>query len=246
MIAGSATRSTMGDTLADQAISYECHGLDDPDPLQAESYTLPQQNCPQGFYQVVFFPSCWNGRDITSANFQDHVIYPVGTFGRFQGGTCPPTHPVRLMTIKLEQNIHSELFEYYDGAFILATGDNEGYSSHADFTNGWDNSENSLLQRAINTCTDNQDRMSECSVLSSTVNSDYHLCRPESNIPVEDVGIYGGLTKLPGDNPIWGGSVPKVLTGVSNSPPFGSPYTTLPSNWVYYGCINGGAPTLQF
>ena len=65
-------------------------------------------------------------------------------------------------------------------------------------------------------------------------------------MPVEDVGIYGGLDKLPGDNPIWGGNVPKVLTGVSNNPPWGSAFTTLPSNWASHGCINEGTPSLPF
>lgn len=88
--------------------------------------------------------------------------------------------------------------------------------------------------------------MSECSVLNPLKNYDYHLCRPESEIPIEDVGIYGGLKKLPGDNPIWGGNVTKVLTGINNKPPYGSPYSTFPSNWVYYGCMNGGAPSSQF
>jgi hypothetical protein len=85
--------------------------------------------------------------------------------------------------------------------------------------------------------------MSECEVLKASINDDFHVCRPASKMPVEDVGIYGGLEKLPGDNPIWGGNVPKVLTGVSNNPPWGSPYSTLPSNWVKHGCINEGAPS---
>ena len=146
----------------------------------------------------------------------------------------------------MEQVIHSQNFEYYDGCFVLSTGDNVGYSSHGDFANGWPDAEDGILQQAINTCTDPQDRMSECSVLHPTMNFDYHVCRPEHKAPVEDVGFYGGLKKLPGDNPIWGGNVTKVLTGVSNNPPFGSPYTTLPSNWEEFGCINGGAPCSRF
>ena len=147
------------------------------------------------------------------------------------------------MTLKFEQVIHTERFEYYDGAFVLSTGDDVGYSSHADFTNGWDASDNSLLQQAINNCMDTDNRMTECSVLFPTLNFDYHLCRPESEIPVEDVGFYEPLKKLPGDNPIWGGDVPKMTTGVSDNPPFGSPYSTLPSNWVEYGCVSEGAPS---
>ncbi len=77
------------------------------------------------------------------------------------------------------------------------------------------------------------------------MNSDYNLCRPESQVLIEDVGFYGNLKKLPGDNAIWGGNVTKVSIG-SITPPWGSPYTTLPSNWVEHGCIYGGAPSSRF
>jgi len=233
MIAGSATRNAMN-----KSVVYFCRGLNLHDPLKEESYTFPKRFCPDGIFQNIFFPSCWNGKDVTSANHQDHVSYPIG---KPDGDTCPPTHPVRLMTMKLEAAVRTDRFEYYDDAFVLSTGDNVGYSNHGDFTNGWDASENSLLQRAINNCTDSRDCISECPVLFPTMTEDNKHCRPESKIPVEDVGIYGGLKQLPGDNAIWGGNVTKVLTGVSNNPPYGSPYSTLPSNWAFYGCMNGGA-----
>ena len=173
----------------------------------------------------------------------DHVSYPVGTA---EGGTCPSTHPVRLMTLKFEQVIHTERFEYYDGGFALSTGDTEGYSSYAHFTNGWDASENSILQQAVNNCTDTNNRVENCTVLYPLLNFYYRLCQPENNAPVEDVGLYGPLKKLPGDNPIWGGTVTKVLTGVSDDPPFGPTNSTLPPDWVEYGCINEGAPSSRF
>jgi len=220
---------------AERAFNYHCLSYNEA-PIP-ETFTLPTRNCPNGVRIQVMFPSCWNGKDATSANFKDHVSYPVGTQ---EGGTCPTTHPVRLMTVFLEQLAHTEHFEYYDGAFVLSTGDNVGYSSHADFQNGWDASPNSLLQQAINTCTDAQARLSECALLQASVSDGYHVCRPNSKMPVEDVGIYGNLDRLPGDNPVWGGNVPKVLTGVSNTPPWGSAYSTLPSGWTKHGCIDEG------
>ncbi len=106
-----------------------------------DSYTLPTRHCPNGFLMHIIFPSCWNGKNVTSPNFQDHVSYPVGTY---DGGTCPTTHPIRLITMRMEQVIHSQNFEYYDEAFVLSTGDNVGYSSHGDFANGWDASDDSI------------------------------------------------------------------------------------------------------
>jgi hypothetical protein len=149
------------------------------------------------------------------------------------------------MTIFLEQMAQTGKYEYYDGAFVLSTGDNVGYSSHADFQNGWDASPNSVLQQAINSCTDPQARMSECSILQASISDTYRVCRSNSMMPVEDVGIYGGLDKLPGDNPVWGGGAPKVLTGVSNTPPWGSPFSTLPKGWVGHGCIDEGGSSLR-
>ena len=147
------------------------------------------------------------------------------------------------MTLKFDQIFRAADFEYYEGGFILSTGDNVGYSSHADFQNGWDASDNSILQQAIDTCTDPGNHIENCTVLQPLVdyNDNYCTCRPESEIPIQDVGFYDPLKKLPGDNPIWGGNVTKVLTGVSDKPRYGSPYSTLPSNWVEYGCVNEGA-----
>ena len=242
MIAGSPTRSASGSTPADQAISFYCRG--DDEASLPEMHTLPQRHCTSGVQMQIIFPSCWNGVDVTSENFKDHVAYPVGSR---LGGTCPPTHPVRLITIKIEQRTQTQNFEYYDGAFALSTGDTVGYSSHADFQNGWDASENSLLQQAINTCKDPKNVLGNCEVFKPTLSNYYYLCRPDAatKMPVEDVGIYGGLEKLPGDNSLWGGDVAKVPTEVSNIPPWGSPYSTLPSGWVEHGCINEGATSSQ-
>ena len=231
----------MSSDPSDQAFNYHCLSYNEA-PI-AETYELPKRACPNGIRIQVMFPPCWNGVDVTSANFKDHVSYPVGTH---EGGTCPPAFPVRVMTVFLEQIADTSKYEYYDGAFILSTGDNVGYSSHADFQNGWDASPNSVLQQAINTCTDPSADISKCAVLQESKSDVYRVCRPNSLMPVEDVGIYGGLDRIPGDNPIWGGDVPKTPTGVSNRPPWGSPYSTLPVGWVEHGCIDEGAPSSRF
>ncbi len=199
MIAGSPTRSTFDESIpSNTAIGFFC--ADSSEPADPFKYTLPKRNCDKGTLMHIIFPACWNGRDAKSANFQDHVSYPVGTH---EGGTCPSSHPVRLMTLKFEQIFHTERFEYYEGAFVLSTGDTVGYSSHGDFTNGWDASDNSILQQAINTCTIPHEKIDLCPILHPLMDFNYHYCRPENQMPVEDIGLYGGLEKLPGDNPHW-------------------------------------------
>jgi hypothetical protein len=234
MIAGSPHKSSRNST-DDDAFNYSCLGVNGPETLE-----LPKQHCPGGLRIQVMFPSCWNGKDVTSDNLQDHVSYPVGMH---EGGTCPSTHPVRLITIFLEQIFHTDKFEYYDGAFVLSTGDNVGYSSHADFQNGWDASPNSILQQAIDRCTDASASLDACGILKASVNRSADVCRSNSELPAEDVGFYGGLDKIPGNNPIWGGSVPKVLPEAPKTPQWGLPFSTLPAGWVYHGCIDEGEPS---
>ena len=238
MIAGSANKTGRNST-DDDGFRFHCltkNAQTDP----PESLELPKQACPNGIRIQVMFPACWNGKDATSANFKDHVSFPVGSF---ETGDCPPTHPKRFMSVFLEQFAETDKFEYYDGAFSLSTGDNVGYSNHADFTNGWDASPNSLLQQAIDTCTDPGANIDACEVFKPYRSEVFNVCHAVTELPVEDVGIYGGLDKLPGDNPIWGGNVPKKLTGVSNNPPWGSGVSTLPDGWVYHGCIDEGEPS---
>ena len=235
MIAGSANKQSNNST-DDDAFNYHCLGTDLPEGLE-----LPKRHCPGGLRIQVMFQSCWNGKDVASANHKDHVSYPVGTH---EGGKCPTTHPVRFITIFLEQIADTFKYEYYDGAFVLSTGDNVGYSNHADFQNGWDASPNSVLQQAINTCLSPSAGLDGCDVLKASIGKSFNVCRPTTKLPIEDVGFYGGIDKLPGDNQIWGGSVPKKKsTEPINVPPFGSAVSTLPAGWVYHGCIDEGEPS---
>jgi len=235
MIAGSASK-TMANSTDDKAFNYHCLN-DDGD--NTETLELPKRQC-NGIRIQVMFPQCWNGVDVTSANFKDHVSYPVGDH---ESGPCPPSHPKRFMAIFLEQFADTKNFPYYEGAFSLSTGDTVGYSSHADFQNGWGADANSILEQAINTCTDESANIDNCGLFNNLRSEVFNVCSPTSQLPVEDVGIYGGLDKIPGDNPPWGGSVPKKPTGVSNKPPFGSAVSPLPNGWEYHGCIDEGEPS---
>ena len=238
MIAGSANKSR-NTTTDDDAFDFHClTGVSEKDP--AESLELPKQFCPGGIRIQVKFPPCWDGINPTSANFKDHVSYPVGSA---EHGPCPDSHPVRLMTIFLEQMADTSGFEYYPGAFFLSTGDNVGYSSHADFTNGWGAEPNSILEQAINHCTDPSANLDACKILKDNSSEDFNVCHSASKMPVENVGFYDDLDKIPGDNPPWGGNVPKKPTGVSNNPPWGWGNSTLPDGWAYHGCIDEGEPS---
>lgn len=45
--------------------------------------------------------SCWDGKNLDSANHKDHVAYPSS--GSFESnGPCPSTHPVKIPQILYE------------------------------------------------------------------------------------------------------------------------------------------------
>ena len=50
------------------------------------------------------------------------------------------------------------------GRFVLANGDPTGYGMHGDFMNGWDNS---VLSRAVNTCTADSGVIQDCPVFQN-------------------------------------------------------------------------------
>ncbi|KAG8786722.1 hypothetical protein FRB91_001387 [Serendipita sp. 411] len=231
MIAGSAVKNTLDPNgAADQAINFHCLGPN------TETLQFPDQACQDVRVQIMF-PSCWNGKDLTSANFRDHVAYPVD--GK-EGNTCPGTHPVRFMTLFFEHIIYMKDIDWYPGSLVLADGDNVGWSSHADFINGWDVGQ---LQQAIDQCTDPYANLQACGYLMQFQNDrSASGCQPAKYLPLEDVGFYGPLQKLQGDNPVWGGGTSKATTGSSNTPPLVAPFSVVSSGWTEHGCIDEGDP----
>ncbi|KIM21268.1 hypothetical protein M408DRAFT_333579 [Serendipita vermifera MAFF 305830] len=233
MIAGSAVKNTVDpNDPASAAINYHCLGGGDGETLQ-----FPEQYCPQGVRVQILFPSCWNGNDITSANFKDHVRYPVD--GK-EGNTCPDGFGTRLITLFLEHIIYMDGIDWYPGSLTLANGDSCGWSSHADFAMGWDPA---ILQQAVDQCTDSQANLDACDLLRNMKNSGSAAqCQPVKYLPLEDVGFYGTIPQLLGNNQQWGCGATKATTGSSNTPPLVAPYSVLANGWSEHGCIDEGDP----
>ena len=181
------------------------------------------------------FPSCWNGVDVTSDNFKDHVRYPID--GK-EGSTCPQGFGTRLITLFLEHIIYMDGVDWYPGSLSLSQGDNCGWSSHADFAMGWDPA---LLQQAIDQCTDDSANLDACGLLLNSQKADLAKeCQPVKYLPLEDVGFFGTIPKLLGDNPQWGCGTAKSSTGSSNTPPLVAPYSVVANGWSEHGCIDEG------
>ncbi|HST26659.1 MAG TPA: DUF1996 domain-containing protein [Gaiellaceae bacterium] len=90
----------------------------------------------QGLRLHVNFPSCWDGKNLDSADHKSHMAYPTGR-------ACPADHPVAVPAISL-------IYRYPisgDHDFALSSGG--VYSAHADFFNAWN--ENALTH-LVNFC----------------------------------------------------------------------------------------------
>ena len=119
MIAGSATAT---EPQGGRVTWWSC-GLASG---MAPSSTVPTCPAARGsFLRLhVRFPSCWDGRQLDSADHQSHVAYP-------RAARCPSTHPVELPAI-------TQIFRYPTRGgegFELASGGQ--FSAHADFLNAW-------------------------------------------------------------------------------------------------------------
>ena len=103
-------------------------------------------NCPGGTRLQTYlnFPTCWNGRDLDSADHISHMAWAVGE-------TCPSTHPVVVPRVQF-------LITYPVNGTGLTLGGTRngvnvtnapGWTFHGDFWNVWDQAE---LQRRVSTC----------------------------------------------------------------------------------------------
>ena len=84
----------------------------------------------------VTFPSCWDGRNLDSANHQSHVAYPVR-------GRCPARFAHALPQISL-------IYRYptTGGAGVMLASGGQ-FSGHADFFNAWRQSD---LETLVDGC----------------------------------------------------------------------------------------------
>lgn len=232
MLAGDPLLRSYTDNKEQRAVSYACLDYSNPSP---ETPGFPKKNCPNGLRMQVFFPSCWNGKDLDSPNHKSHVAYPDGT----DTGKCPPTHPVRLISIFYEVlfdiNPYKNLWVDGKWPFLISTGDPTGYGFHGDFVNGW-NIE--VLQKAVDGCNDDSGVVEECpffSFFDKNIQKDCHVA------PRVDEQTSGWMSKLPGCNTIQAGpGKATVPTNCDATTVIGEPkkaYSDMSAKgWFYDGC----------
>ncbi|KAL6234308.1 hypothetical protein BDW75DRAFT_231244 [Aspergillus navahoensis] len=131
VVAGNPMLQTYNDSdIAQRAISHMCIG---------KNGKLRSQ---------VFFPSCWDGKNLDSPDHKSHLAYPA--IGDYNKGVCPESHPIAIFSIFFEFIFNTEPFPDYQN-LLYASGDRTGYGLHGDFINGW--TDQVALHSAFETCT---------------------------------------------------------------------------------------------
>jgi len=98
MLAGTAM--TMPNQPQDTSIvRWHCQSWQSDDSSNPRwSATIPICNAPDRVRLDIFFPSCWNGLDLDSADHKSHMAYPVSSGGR-NTVACPATHPIPIVRV---------------------------------------------------------------------------------------------------------------------------------------------------
>jgi hypothetical protein len=228
MVAGDPFKRSYDNTLAAQGISFNCLGSGQP-----ETNGMPNYKCSGGLRAQVFFPQCWDGKNLDSANHKSHMSYPAGTV--YNGGNCPSSHPVHMVSMFFEILYDTARFDAeWDGdkhPFVFAQGDTTGYGLHGDFFNGWDVD---VLQKAIDTCTSDGGQVEDCGAVTMFTSQECNDCK----LPVTvNEKTSGKIPKLPGCNPV-DGAAAGACTDTTQFGSYSSDYTdvTQIQGWEYLGC----------
>jgi hypothetical protein len=107
----------------------------------------------------VDFPNCWDGKNLDSPNHKDHMAYAANSY--VTNNTCPATHPVRIPQISII--VYYDVTDAVRGtSYWRLVSDNydpttafAGYSAHADFMMGWDETiHKGIVDNCINSLKD--------------------------------------------------------------------------------------------
>ena len=69
MLAGDPSKRNFTGGLDAKAISFACLGGNQP-----ETNNIPNYNCPGGLRAQVFFPACWDGKNLDSPDHKSHMV----------------------------------------------------------------------------------------------------------------------------------------------------------------------------
>lgn len=122
------------------------------------SATIPECVEPDRLRADIFFPSCWNGVDLDSADHKSHLAYPVSENGR---DVCPASHPVPIVRVSYHYAFpvkpeHSDPatrssrgWQLASDMYVVSSERPGGASLHGDWMNGW---HPDVMQAIVDVC----------------------------------------------------------------------------------------------
>ena len=123
---------------------WTCDGESDA-ALESRKRSIPDCGDDGQIKLHVFFPSCWDGKNLDSFDHRRHVVYGVDADGHpadIDAERCPSTHPVKIPELDLRVQ-----YDVEDGRdYRLSDG---RVTPHADFFNAWSQSD---LERLVHRC----------------------------------------------------------------------------------------------
>ncbi|WVQ69042.1 uncharacterized protein L199_007254 [Kwoniella botswanensis] len=201
MLAGDINRD---DYDPNKAVSWLCvdaqysYDYTDYIPMDRECLTLRPQ---------LHFPECWNGVDSYKED-NSHVAYPIDA--NPEGGVCPDgfkkiPHLFMESTYHIKTENIGEGYEWYPGCFVLANGDNNGFSFHGDWLNGFPTN---FLVDAFDQCYDEGvgEFIKDCPYITQFRGDIGRDCVTEGDVINELVGQHFAIPALPGNNPEYNSS----------------------------------------
>ncbi|MCB1601171.1 MAG: DUF1996 domain-containing protein [Xanthomonadales bacterium] len=159
MIAGDMRVMPGGTPQSSSVVRWHCQSWNSSDAGNPRwSATIPECVAPDRLRFDIFFPSCWNGVDLDSADHKSHLAYPV-TVG--QTTLCPDTHPVPILRVSYHYAFgvrpenadpttrSSRGWRLASDMYTVTATDAGGLSLHGDWMNGW---HHEVLQTVLDSC----------------------------------------------------------------------------------------------
>ena len=130
-------------------VRWHCQSWESNDATNPRwSSSIPECVAPDRVRMDVFFPSCWNGVDLDSADHKSHMAYPVS-----EGGdrtlTCPSSHPIPLVRVSFHYafGVKPDVYEpvtqsskgwrFASDSYQVDELNPGGMSLHGDWFNAW-------------------------------------------------------------------------------------------------------------
>ena len=137
MIAGNAKATPLDDATVPG--HFTCNT---PTGSTKWSKTIPNCNVGDSMTYHIDFPQCWDGKNLDSPDHKSHMAAREFISHTSIEMRCPASHPFRIPAIALNINFSNtkanQMLKWRLASDNYATTTAGGYSAHADWVNGWD------------------------------------------------------------------------------------------------------------